>query len=649
MTHFPPFRHAIARLAGTIGVAAVVATPIAQAQTVFADTVEMPAGYVPDSILMPPSPLTTQVLFIGGTDIVQAPGAYGNDPGPALAKEWHDFIGFTPDGASGDLGWVSVNHEMIYRDDRLGDGGGMTVFKVRRAADGSLAIVDQTLADGREGKFFGVDFANTVGETGMNCGGISSMVDGRIWTAEEWFRTSNRSINFGNTGGSSFPLEVGSDANQGVRDTSDFTIDAPEFPDFHGMTLKKYENFNWMVEIDPRQAKAIRKQYNWGRQPFEGGAVEPSNQVVYLGPDDTPGFFGMFVAETPGDFTKGTLFAYKHDKPGYKWVPIWGTDDLLDHTNAAARKGATMYNRIEWVAIDPLDNNAVYFTETGRDFPGRAFGEGIAAGAVHDPYHVARAQALGIPSPTDRAYPDFYGRIWRYDAVRDTLEVYLEGGPALDASPSEANYPAVHLSNPDGLNVMKIDGRSFLVINEDLNGRSYGRVPDGVSNSTCEVFILDLSIDNPTLDDLIRITAVPRGSEVTGACPTPDGKSLLLNVQHPNASNPFPYNHSLTFAIHGFDQVRIPRKDETQAPTAPAEARRTFDTDEAATAFRLAPNPTTRMVSFGRVEDVAVYSAATGQRVLVRQQVDRLDVSDLTPGAYLVQNSAGEVVRLIVQ
>ena len=614
-------------------------------QTIFDEEISMPPGFVPDSILMPPSPLTTQVLFVGGADIVQAPGAYGNPAGPALAKEWHDFIGFTPDTDSDDLGWVSVNHEMIYRDDHLGDGGGMTVFKVRRAADGNLEIVDQQLEDGRAGKFFGVDFVNTVGETGMNCGGISSIVDGRIWTAEEWFRTSNTSINTGNTGSSSFPLTVGSRANQGVRDTSDFTIDAPEFPEFDGMTLKKYQNFNWMVEIDPREAKAIRKQYNWGRQGFEGGAIGHGNDYVFLGPDATPGFFGLFIAKTPGDFTEGTLFAYKHDKEGYNWTPIWGTDDLLNQPQAAARKGATMFNRIEWVAIDPNDG-AVYFTETGRDRPGRGFAQGLALGATENPYHLARAQELGMSSSTDSNYPDYYGRIWKYDPAADTLFVFLEGGPAFEESPSEEDYPAVHLSNPDGLNVMQLDGRSFMVINEDLNGTSYGRTPAGVRNRTCEVFLLDLAIENPTLDDLIRLTAVPPGAEVTGACPTPDGKSLLLNAQHPSTANPFPYNHSLTFAVHGFDKVTVPAKgSKPNAPNAPISSEQAAET----VGFNLYPNPATRIVTLDGTHDVAIYEASTGRRMRVYQQVSRLDVSDLAAGTYLVRNEAGDTLRLVVQ
>ena len=60
-------------------------------------------------------------------------------------------------------------------------------------------------------------------------------------------------------------------------------------------------------------------------------------------------------------------------------------------------------------------------------------------------------------------------------------------------------------------------------------------------------FLLDLSIQNPTIDDLIRLTAVPTGAEVTGAMPTPDGKSLLINSQHPSAGLEFPLESLFDF------------------------------------------------------------------------------------------------------
>ena len=149
---------------------------------------------LPTTVQVPASPLRIQPLFIGGTDEVVS-NAYSGSIETTVAKEWHDFIGFTPVAPSDNetdpnvLGWISVNHERILMDDVIGDGGGMTAFKIaEEPGTGNIIVVEQTLNDGRTGKFFNVDFINTVGETGMNCGGIISVVDGRIWTAEEWFR-----------------------------------------------------------------------------------------------------------------------------------------------------------------------------------------------------------------------------------------------------------------------------------------------------------------------------------------------------------------------------------------------------------------------------------------------------------------------------
>lgn len=539
-----------------------------QAQLVFPFEIDAPEGYTPTRVVMPGSPLSLQVLFIGGTDMVQTTATYGNEAGQTHAKEWHDFIGFTPDDSGESLGWVSVNHESIYRDDRIGDGGGMTVFRVERdEITGDLNVVDQTLEDGRQGKFFNVDFVNTVGETGMNCGGISSIVDGRIWTAEEWFRSSTSSINNGsysnNNPNGAGPWGIGSPINQGVRDTAAWTVNAPEFPFMDGETIAKYENFNWMVEIDPRQARAVRKQYNFGRQGFEGGIVSLDNKYIYLGVDATPAPWVRFVADTPGDFTKGKIQVYKHDA-AEKWITIEENKaNMLNFAEQALAVGADMYDRNEWVAIDP-ETGVIYWTETGADRPGNAFTAGAAAGGVFAPHHQARAEAQDLTSPGDAAYWDYYGRVLKYDPATEEVSVQIEGGPYFAASPAQAEYPDKHLSNPDGLSVMTIDGREFLVICEDLNGETFGRMPlennsggAGIRHRMCEIFLLDLTIENPTVDDLIRLTATPLGAEITGAMPTPDGKSLLVNSQHPSGANPFPFNHSLTFAIHGFDELTV--------------------------------------------------------------------------------------------
>ncbi len=610
-----------------------------QAQNdLFDETLQIPAGYQPVQVLLPPSPLQMQVLFVGGHDIVQTTPTYGNEAAIAIAKEWHDFIGFTPDSTGQFLGWVSVNHEMIYQDNRIGDGGGMTVFAVQRdPATGNLVVAEQQLADGRKGHFFNVDFVNTVGETGMNCGGITSMVDGRIWTAEEWFQGNNASINSGNfrapTSSSWLPKSPGTVSNQGVRDTSDYTISS-DIPGFDGLTVRKFENFNWMVEVDPREAKAIRKQYNWGRQGFEGGVIAADNRTVYLGIDGTPAPWVKFVADTPGDFTLGKTYVYKQDAVN-KWVEIDNTDParMLNFLEEAMTVGATIFNRIEWVTMDPA-TGIVYMTETGNDNPVNGFTGGVNAGGVMAAHHTQRALNKGLAGATDPGYRDYYGRVLQYDPATDEVTVLLEGGPEYAVSPDEANYPATHLSNPDGVAVITIDGQSFLVIEEDLNGASFGRMPAGTTQIMCEVFLLNLSVENPTLDDLIRLSATPVGAEITGCVMTPDGKSLLMNSQHPNSNLAFPFNHSLTFAIHGFDQLTV---TGLEGPTW-----------ENNSSFQIFPNPTTRRVHMNKQTDVALYNES-GQRVRVFRQVDQFDVYGLNPGTYFIQTLEGEVTKLIVQ
>lgn len=604
--------------------------------TVFAQT--FPTSIQPEfgakEVQLVPSPIDAQILFIGGETMVQTTATYGNPAGEAPAKQWHDFIGFTPDPDEPGAGWVSVNHERIEANDNIGDGGGMTVFKVRRSGD-TLEVVTQTLDDGRTGQYFNVDFANTVGETGMNCGGIVSDFDGRIWTAEEWFRTNNANINYGDAG---------------VRDTTDFTLDTPEFPEYNGQTISKYQNLNWMVEIDPKQAVAIRKQYNWGRQPFEGGVVLPDNKTVFLGPDNTPGYFGKFEADTPGDFTSGSLYVYTaHTEEKWTAIDNSNLDNMLNHFELATQAGATMFNRIEWVTYDAA-TNAVYFTATGRDNPGNRFAGAAAGGATVAEHTQNRSvqQGLGTDGWATGDYVDYYGRIMKYDLATQEISVFLEGGPDIaERDVKICDYPEVHLSNPDGLTTyVNSNGQSYLIIQEDLNGDTYGRTPTGTfgnfgSLRTCEMFALDLSIENPTYKDLVRIAIIPYGAEITGARQTADGKTLLVNSQHPNEDNPYPYNNSLTIAINGIDEVL------NGVMTSVGETE-VIDDGGHDTSFKVFPNPTTRTVMFEEAMDVAIYDI-TGKRLKVYREQQIIDVSSFEAGTYFLRSVDNKTAKLVIQ
>jgi secreted PhoX family phosphatase len=494
----------------------------------------------------------------------------------------------------------------------------MTVFKVKRdASTDTLIIVEQTLEDGREGEFFNVDFANTVGETGMNCGGIQAVADGRIWTAEEWWRYDNEHIY---------------DEGDGIRDTSDVTIDGSGIEMADGETIQKYQNFNYMVEIDPKQAVAIRKQYNWGRQPFEGGVVMPDRKTVYLGADNTPGILTKFVADAAGDFTSGTTYFYKEDSPE-KWIEIDNSDldVMLHYQDEAIAMGATMFNRLEWVAYNQGDGN-VYLTETGRDNPASKWNDELADGGVFPQHHFDRANKQYVMGPDDAEYKDYYGRILKLDVETNEISVFMEGGPDFAADVDESDYPSTQLSNPDGLGFITIEGQSYMLICEDLNGTSNGRVPMGYTNRTCEMFMLDMSIENPDLEDLVRIASVPLGAEITGVRATPDGKTILFNSQHPSSSNPYPYNNSCTIALTGFD------KGFVSTPEFEANGEE----------LELYPNPAADFIYMNKTTDVGVYNG-TGQLIKVLRNVDRINVSNLPAGTYYIQTAEKETKTVIVQ
>lgn len=613
----------------------LIATGIAafssHAQTPF--PINIDTAWSVKTVWMPKSPLKQQVIFVGGVDTVQTTATYGNPAGKSPAKQWHDYIAFVKAGANtnGILGNVIVNHEMTIKDPKIGDGGGMTMFKLKRTTGNQLEVVDQTLTDGRKGKFFNVDFVNTVGETGMNCGGISTP-SGRIWTAEEWMQRSNGQI-FNN--GNNF------------TDTTDFVIGTTTpagFPAFNGRTIKRFQNLNWMVEIDPNNAKAIRKQYNWGRAGWEGGVIMSDNKTVYLFEDASPGILAKFVATTANDFTTGQLYVYKQDAPT-KWITIENNLDTLIQLNTVAiRRGASMFNRLEW---GQQLNGKIYICETGRDAFSYSSGNaryGVVGQGLIDGYKTrfrilrgssfTGTDAQAADSVRTGKFNDYYGRVIEFDPATNLVRSYIEGGPLSPASASQNRfaYPTIHLSNPDGIDFMKLAGKDYMIIQEDLNGVNWNRMPAGITQTNCETYLLDMSITNPTFNDLIRITACPPGAEITGAVMI-DENTMLLNSQHPSTSNTFPYNNSLTYAISGFKVNSTNIINQLK---------------EESNVFSVYPNPASRELQFNQTTDVAIYNTQ-GQRIKVARAVNMINIEDLSSGVYFIRNAEGLTQKFIVE
>ncbi|MBK8045556.1 MAG: T9SS type A sorting domain-containing protein [Haliscomenobacter sp.] len=60
------------------------------------------------------------------------------------------------------------------------------------------------------------------------------------------------------------------------------------------------------------------------------------------------------------------------------------------------------------------------------------------------------------------------------------------------------------------------------------------------------------------------------------------------------------------------------------------------------------PNPTTRMVYLNQTTDVAIYNV-DGKRMRTLRNTSEVNVSDLKPGVYFLQNATGDVQKLIIQ
>ena len=177
--------------------------------------------------------------------------------------------------------------------------------------------------------------------------------------------------------------------------------------------------------------------------------------------------------------------------------------------------------------------------------------------------------------------------------------------------------------------MLKVD---CLLIQEDLNGSTYGRVPAGISNRSCEMYILPLSNQSPVIDDLTRIAVVPVGAELTGGTGI-DSKTILFNSQHPSSANPYPYNHSCTIAVTGWD-----------AFLTSIENNQVVETN----VFTIFPNPANREIRFNEVSTVGIYNA-NGSRIRVARDVKSVNISDLAAGVYFVRNAKGATQKLIVE
>lgn len=465
-------------------------SPTAKANDVFNP---VPVNYNNHTVTIPDG-FSYKVLFSEGDTVTSNKGVR------AMAKGSQDMVIYIPINNSSEHGYLYVNHEEHKPNALLGDGGGGTMFEVIKKQDTWNVI----------GDFHAVDFS-TVGETFRNCGGTLTPNE-TILTTEEEFPLSNEEIY----------------SRFGITDTSDF------------QGKKKFLNYGWMIEVDPGTHRAIRKLKNFGRYRHEDAQCMPDGKTIYLTADNKPAIIFKFIAEEKGDYSKGQLYAYQQSPDGISgaWIELpMEEDSLMNIIDVAVRKNASMFISHEW--IEAVEDK-LYITESGTnefDFNREEAMGGRPAKHLNELCRVNGSN-----------YKDPFGRILELDLKTNKLRVLLNGG----VSSRDSMFC---FSSPDAMTSVHLQGKNYLVISEDTHGNKNGSASAVVSSkgeTYNEVYFLDLSIQNPTLEDLKRFMVAPEGCETTGNYFTPDGKTYFVSIQHPSSTNPAPFNKSCVIAISGF-------------------------------------------------------------------------------------------------
>lgn len=452
------------------------------------------SNFVTEDLILPPG-FSYRILFEETNSLVtRADGAQ------FPAKGNHDLTVFIPDESAPETkGLLYISHETKYADPNLGDGGGATVFEIEKI-DGHWEV---------KGDFKHVDFAG-VGYTNRNCGG-SLTPNGTVLTCEESW---------------AWNTEYLYQNGKGHTDTSWV----------NGLSV--WQNMGYVVEVDPKTQKVIQKHYKMGKFVHEDALCTADGKTVYLSDDMSPGVFFKYETKVPFDYSDGQLFAYRQSDDGESgsWITLpMDTLSLINCEKIAKSMGASMFIRHEW--IEEI-NGKIYICETGEDKFNWA--ESIASGG-HVPNYTREKLAL---SEVD--FDDPFGRILEFDPATNKMRSYLEGGFFLDSISC--------FSNPDCNTSVTIGNKQYLVLSEDINWYDRGRVDKAAESRKDffnEIYFLDMSIENPVVEDLLRFCVAPRGAETTGVIFLPDG-SMVMNIQHPKSTNSSALNKSCTIIVEGF-------------------------------------------------------------------------------------------------
>lgn len=247
-----------------------------------------------------------------------------------------------------------------------------------------------------------------------------------------------------------------------------------------------------------------------GRFVHEAAAVDSTNGIVYLSEDYERGLFYRFIPKTPGKLVEGGRL----QALVIRGWPGADTRNWPEDTKNPQAKPIAMRQRFEcdWIDLEDVTSPDGDLSDRGHARGAAIFarGEGLAFALRADKSREIMLAATG-------GGPLKIGQVWRYQPSP------YEGSPREAEQPGvlELLYETHNRAVLQACDNLAVAPWGDLIICED----SYSDSPDTVN------YLRGLTPDGKIYT--LAMNAHPDKGEFCGACFSPDGSTLFVNIQRP--------------------------------------------------------------------------------------------------------------------
>ncbi len=261
---------------------------------------------------------------------------------------------------------------------------------------------------------------------------------------------------------------------------------------YHGFVFETPASATGLIDAVPLKAM--------GRFAHEAAAVDPATGIVYMTEDDRSALFYRFIPDVKGDLAKGgklQALAIRGWKSAVtnNWPQDWGG-------GGPGRVKPGQEFETDWIDLDDVESPEADLAERGHAAGAAYFcrGEGMDYG-IRPGSNIGEIFFNCTQGGVQRT-----GQVWRY-----TPE-----GAAGDSGKLTLLYESPGADTMDMCDNLALAPWGDLILCEDGPGDQYlrGLTPDG------------------QIYDLARNAHKDR-SEFCGACFSPDGRTMFVNVQEP--------------------------------------------------------------------------------------------------------------------